>query len=214
MGFAQTTSLVLNAIISALSIGAWMQLMLSAGTGRTRLASRGLSSLRYFTVLSNLLSCLVSALCVASLLGGAASLAPWLLALRLTAASAVMLTFLVVIALLNPIYGWRSMYASGNLWLHLVLPLLAALDCCLFQPVGTLPLWVTPCVMVPTALYAVWYLGCIRRYGAERDGVVYDFYGFLRWGEDRIPVVTASMLGITWLIGLLLCLASRILFLG
>ena len=115
-----------------------------------------------------------------------------------------MLTFTVVIVLLVPVYDLKSMYAGGNLWMHLALPLLAAFDCCFLLPTGSLPWQATLFAMVPTALYAVRYLGDVLRYGAEKDGVVYDFYHFLRWGRDKIPVVTASALASTWVLALVL----------
>ena len=206
-------SLVLNVAIAVLSLYAWA-LILFGRKDSGKLAARGVWSLKYFTVLSNLFSGLVSALYVACCLLAVQPLPTWLIVLKLMAATAVMLTFLTVIVLLNPVYGWRSMYRGGNLWMHLFLPLLAALDCCLFVPVGTLPLHLTLFAMLPTAAYAAGYLRAIRLHGAEENGVTYDFYGFLRWGERKIPLVVAGMLLATWIIALALSLASRIVFMA
>lgn len=203
-------SIVINALIVLLTIYAWRIILMGAKDSGD-LAHRGLGSLRYFTVLSNLFSGAVSAIYVAVCVTGLTQLPLWLTTLKLAAATAVMLTFITVVVLLIPVYGWQSMYSGGNLWMHLVLPLLAALDCCLFVPVSEVPLPMTLFSVVPTLAYGVFYLSQIIAYGAEKDGVTYDFYGFLRWGWKRLPVVMAGMLLATWLIALGLRLVAGIL---
>ena len=207
---SQTLSMIINGVLVVMSPAAWLMLALGAGDARG-LAARGLESLKYFTVLSNLLSCLASLVYLVWCLTAGMPAPPWLLALKLTAAAAVMLTFLTVIVLLGPVLGWKKMYTSGNLWMHLILPLLAAVDCVLFAPVGTLPFAATFVSAIPCALYAVWYLGMVVRHGAEKDGVVYDFYGFLRWGWGKVPRVAASMITVSWLLGLALWWGSQVL---
>lgn len=206
----QTLSMVINGVLVVMSPAAWLMLALGAGDSKG-LAERGVHSLKYFTVLSNLLSCLASLAYLVWSLAVGTPAPTWLLVLKLMTAAAVMLTFLTVIVLLGPVLGWKKMYSSGNLWMHLILPLLAAVDCVLFVPVGTLPFVVTFVSAIPCALYAVWYLSMVVRHGAEKDGVVYDFYGFLRWGWSKVPLVTASMITVSWLLGLALWWGSRAL---
>ena len=195
-------SVVLNAVVMPLCIIAWLQLALGDHKDPKMLAARGVGSLKYFTVLSNLFSALVSvAYLVAGLCFGA-RVDAWMLSLKLVATTSVMLTFLTVMVLLNPIYGWRRMYASGNLWLHLVLPLIALVDCCLYVSIETLSWQSSLLGMLPTIVYGVFYLRNIVLHGAEEDGEVYDFYGFLRWGKDKIPLVMVGMLLASWLIAL------------
>ena len=207
---AQTFSMIINGVLVIMSPVAWLMLALGAGDAKG-LAARGIESLKYFTVLSNLLSCLASLVYLVWCLTAGMPAPSWLLALKLTAAAAVMLTFLTVIVLLGPVLGWKKMYTSGNLWMHFILPLLAAVDCVLFAPVGTLPFAATFVSAIPCALYGVWYLGKVIKHGAEKDGVVYDFYGFLRWGWSKVPLVTASMITVSWLLGLALWCGSRAL---
>lgn len=156
-------------------------------------------------MLSNLFSGAVSAAYVLCLLAGTPP-TPVLLTLKLAAAAVVMVTFLVTAALLVPVYGAKSMYQGGNFWLHLVLPLLAVADIMLFVPVKTLPIWSTLAPVVFTALYAIGYLRPVLKYGAEHDGHMYDFYGFLRWGKERIWLVAGAMLLLTWILALALYL--------
>lgn len=209
----RVASIVVNAAIAVLTLYAWLSLAMGWGTDAGRLSARGVASLKYFTVLSNLLSAGVSLACVFFLVQ-VGFLPLWLLALRLVAASAVSLTLLTVVVLLGPSYGWKMMFSGGNLWLHLVLPLLAVVDCVFLCPVGMVPVWATVLAMLPTALYAVWYVHRVRLHGREENGVLYDFYGFLRWGDDKIFIVAVVMLLITWGIALALWLASGLLCLA
>jgi hypothetical protein len=189
-------SILINVIIPVFSVIAWMWILTGA-VDSGDLAHKGVGSLKYFTVLSNLFSGVVSLIHLIVCLAG--SVMPgWLVTLKLVAAAAVMLTFLVTAVLLVPQYGWKSLYRGGNFWLHLVLPLLAAVDCCLFVPVSEVPLRMTLWAMVPTAIYAVFYLGRVFMHGARPGDSEYDFYNFLRWGVSMVPAVVAAMLLVTW----------------
>lgn len=203
-------SILLNIAIAIISVLAWISVVQGRGDDRSLMA-HGLRSLKYYTVLSNLFSGPVSTLHVADVLLSHGSPASWILVLKLAAASVVMVTFLTVMLFLGPTMGWEYMFKAGNFWLHLALPLAAAADVCLFVPVGELPFLATLAPVAFTAAYGVFYLGRILRYGVERDGVVYDFYGFLRWGKDKIGIVVAVMLTATWLIAVVLWLISRLI---
>ena len=203
-------SVAINLVIAVGSVAAWLSIMLGRGDDRT-LALRGWRSLKYYTVLSNLFSAGVSAAYLLFCLLPGAAPTKVLLTLKLAAASVVMITFLVTATLLGPTMGWKLMYQGGNFWLHLVLPLLAAADVCLFAPVGDLPVAYTVAPVAFTAIYAVGYLRPVLRYGGERDGHVYDFYHFLRWGQEKIWYVAVFMLLATWLIALAYWLVNRLL---
>ena len=202
--------MLLNGAIAVISVLAWISVVQGHGDDRN-LMTHGLRSLKYYTVLSNLFSGLASALYVASLLASGGVPAPWVLTLKLAGAAVVMVTFLTVVVFLGPTMGWEYMFNAGNLWMHLILPLAAAADVCLFVPVGTLPLVATFAPVAFTAVYGVFYLGRVLLHGRERDGVVYDFYGFLKWGEDKMALVVVIMLTLTWVLAVLLRLGSGLL---
>lgn len=188
-------SIIINLIIAIASPVAWLSLLLGDG-GERELSARGVQSLKYYTVLSNLFSGAASTIYAAQLVAyGSAS--AWTLALKLVATSTVMLTLLVTALFLAPTLGVRAMYRSGNFWMHLILPLLAAVDLCLFVSVRTLSPWSALLAMIPTGLYTAWYVYRVLRFGAEKDGKVYDFYEFMRWGPERIPVVAPTMVSST-----------------
>ena len=198
-------SIVINALIVPLSVAAWLWILLGVSDSGS-LADTGVLSLRYFTVLSNLFSAVVSLVYLVVCLATGAEPPLWLVTLKLVAAASVMLTFITVMTILVPLYGLPDLLRGGNLWLHGILPLLAAVDCCVFVHVGEIPFAMTLFAMLPPAAYGAFYLREILAHGAEEDGFVYDFYGFLRWGWSGVPVVFAVVVLATWGIALALWL--------
>ena len=202
-----TTSLIINGCVAVLSVVAW--LMLAFGVGDPdHLAARGFESLKYFTVLSNLLAgvaCAITAFFYLSMV----ELPTWDVTLKLAATTSVTLTFITVIVLLGPNLGWKGMYTGGNLLMHLVLPLLALVDLILFIPVGRLPLWATLASMLPCALYGIWYTRNVYVHGTRKGDKVYDFYGFLRWGWGKVPYLFIGMLAFVQVVALILWFCGR-----
>ena len=206
--------MILNAAIAVLMLYVWLRLVFNWDKSTKVLVDRGLRSIKYFTVQSNLFSGGVSVACVIAYLALGPVLPTWLLTLKLVATTAVMLTFIAVIAILVPTYDVKFLYMGSNFWMHLVLPLLAAIDCCFLQPVGALPWQATFLSVLPSSIYGLAYLHNIRRHGVEENGVVYDFYRLARWGKDKTLLVSLVSLSSTWGISLILYMASRLLCVG
>ena len=206
--------MILNAAIAVLMLYVWLRLVFNWDKSTKVLVDRGLRSIKYFTVQSNLFSGGVSVACVIAYLALGPVLPTWLLTLKLVATTAVMLTFIAVIAILVPTYDVKFLYMGSNFWMHLVLPLLAAIDCCFLQPVGALPWQATLLSVIPTALYGVEYLRNLIVRGAKENGVVYDFYHFLRWGKNKVPVVALVALASTWGLSVILHAASHLCYVG
>lgn len=204
MGAIPMPSVVVNVLIVVLAATGWLQILFRGDKDSRNLSQRGWASLRYFTVLSNLFSAVASAVYLVIGITSAGSLAGWLIVLKLMAATSVTLTLLTVLAFLGPRMGWKRMFAGGNFWLHLVLPLLAILDCCLFVPTEALPFWATFMPLIPVYIYGLWYIITVVVRGTEKDGVVYDFYGFFTWGTRGLIVMAVIMLVTTWVASLLL----------
>ncbi len=203
-------SLIVNVAIAVAVLAAWGGMMFAANE-RGALVAHGLSSLRYFTVLSNLLACAgsaVYAVCLARLLRGSAAAVPqWAVVLKYAGAVSVALTFLTVVLFLGPTAkdGFCSMFLGSNLWFHLIVPLLAVADFCFLNPDGPLPFASSFLACVPMALYAVYYLANILAVGPEKG----DWYGFLRGGVPMGAAISAiNFLG-TWGLALLLRLTHR-----
>ena len=99
-------SILLNIAIAIISVLAWLSVVQGHGDDRNLMA-HGLRSLKYYTVLSNLFSGLVSALYAADMLLSQGSPDSWIFVLKLAAASVVMVTFLTVMLFLGPTMGWE-----------------------------------------------------------------------------------------------------------
>lgn len=192
----------INAIIVLLCVHAWGS-MFFGRNGDQKLSTTGLHSLKFYTVLSNLLSAVVALVYLSVSLTGTTP-GTVLLALKLAAATSVMVTFLTTALFLGPTMGWRLVYSGPNFNLHLTLPLLAAIDVAFITPVGSLGSWAPFVATIPTVLYALWYVRRLLVYGAQKDGIVYDFYGFTRWGTDKIALLVAIMLAATLCVALVL----------
>ncbi len=192
----QTLRLILNAAIALMVPAAWLYMVFGSEGGT--LSDTGVKSLRYFTVLSNLLEGGCSALFLLSFrfrrLRRAVEFGKY------AAAVAVGLTFATVMLVLGPGYGYEHMFLGANLWFHLVVPLLAAAESLFLNeaPMGAkenaralLP------VLLYGAVYAVVNLACGQPYP-------FDVYGFLRRGMAMGLVVFALLTGLSYLIGLAL----------
>ena len=188
-------SLFLNAGI-ALAVGVSWARMFFAFEGGT-LASVRWGSLKYFTVLSNLLAGITALITLVHLLRRSGDIPRWLNGLRWAAATAVLLTFLTVMLFLGFIYGHAALLVSYQLWMHLLVPLMALVDY-LLLPAEPLPLRQSWIPVLPTLLYGIGYM-----INAGVNGPEADWY-FLVRGSLLTGVISAlAMVAGTWCIGLL-----------
>ena len=195
-------ALITNLAIILLTVYA-EYLMLSRRSGNGTLASAGLSSLKYFTVLSNLFAGAAAVIYLAALvrcLKNGAEISERLQVLKLAAATAVGLTFLTVLVFLGRLYGYKSMYVGANLWFHLVTPLIAMAEYFLLDSHRKLKLKSTLPAMIPVVLYGIFYIANVLANGVGEWSTRNDFYGFFSWGTAAAPLVFAVMLLVNWLI--------------
>ena len=178
----KTLTLLINAFVALISFGACLIMALRSSSGL--LTGAGLTNLKYFTVLSNLLNgvvCLLYALALARVLRGrSAGISRRLQRAKLTATAAVALTFLVVVAFLGPLYGHRFMYRGANFWFHLCLPVLSMRSFALLEEGPVLSrrdgLWAG----LPALLYGAAYALNLAVNGVGEWPNTNDFYGFLK----------------------------------
>ena len=195
-------SLILNLAIAGAALAAWLRMVLRFDENGVLTAS-GFRSLKYFTVLSNLLQAGASlAYAMAVLTTGGAPLGVRMV--KYAATASVMLTFLVVVAFLGPVFGYKGMYEGGNLWLHLVVPLAAAADFMLLDRSGPIPFGASFAALVPMLMYAVFYVGNILARGIRTEHGTNDWYGFLGrgWGGGAVAALAVTLA--TWGLALLL----------
>ena len=178
-------------------LGSWIAIFVSAsGT----LMQNGLNSMKYFTVLSNLLEGFASVVwLVSSRKNGKASSQAELL--KYIAAAAVGLTCVVVLTFLGPLYGYPAMFAGGSLFMHLLTPLIAIAEIIFLSDV-TYTRKDNRLVVLSPLIYGVFYLGnnIINGIGEWPD--TNDWYLFLTWGYPVGIFIFAVICVVTWLLGL------------
>ena len=177
-------------------LGSWIAIFVSAsGT----LMQNGLNSIKYFTVLSNLLEGLASAIwLVSSLRNGKASARAELL--KYIAAAAVGLTCVVVLAFLGPLYGYPAMFAGGSLFMHLLTPLIAIAEIIFLSDVEYTRRD-NRLVMLSPLVYGALYLGNNLINGIGEWPDTNDWYLFLAWGYPVGIFIFAVICAVTWLLG-------------
>ncbi len=164
----------------------------------------------YFTVDSNVLAALALAVAMPfkiRRLKSGKMLPTAVTALCFTGASAVTVTFLTVVLFLGPLYGYGSMYAGNNLFLHMICPLLAVVSF-IFDCGGEKRLdpRLTPAGALPTLIYGAVYFIMVIVVGRENGGWA-DFYGFNMSGRWYISIVV--MLAATYAAALALWALQR-----
>ena len=201
-------------ILEALAV-AWIMSGISADGP---LEGPNLESLKYYTVDSNILMGLAALAAAAAqrraLRGKTDSVPLFIRLLKLAGTAGVTLTMLVTIYFLGPtlgrVYGFFSLFSGPSLFLHLINPLAAIFVFLRYERTDRLPFRLTPACVLPTALYAVYYVTLnLRRLENGRIAAEYDWYGFFAFGLSVWPLVVAAILLITWGITLALWKLNR-----
>lgn len=204
-------SIITNILVGVLSFLVWI-FMVVITNENGRLTSNGLSSLKYFTVLSNLFNGVISLIYAGFQIKGNEN-KTWLKTLKLVATSAVGLTFLTVAVFLGSIYGYISMFSGVNFWLHLALPIASIVNFIFLERGEVLPFKNTLFSMISPFVYALGYVGNILINGmGKKVGELppsNDFYAFLSWGFGVGVVIAITIVLITWTISIGLYYACR-----
>ena len=190
---------ILNIIIAIVVAGSWVAIFVSSsGT----LMHNGINSLKYFTVLSNLLEGIASVIwLVSTRRNGKASARAELL--KYIAAAAVGLTCVTVLVFLGPLYGYHAMFAGGSLYMHLLTPV-AAIAEIIFLSDFTYTRKDNRLVVLSPLIYGAFYLGnnIINGIGEWPD--TNDWYFFLAWGYPAGILIFVIICIVTWLLGLMM----------
>ena len=206
-----TIALVINIIIFIMEPATWCMMLFSRSD--MPLTSIGLLSLRYFTVLSNLLlglASLIYAIYLIRVIRGRAQDVPvWAHRLKFVATTAVTVTLMTVLLFLGPMLGYLAMFAGVNFWFHLALPVLGIIEFTLLDAGKPIAFKETLLGMLPTFIYGLFYCGNILINGVGEGRATNDWYGFTMWGVEYMPVVFGVMLLATWLFAIVLRALNR-----
>jgi len=202
-------ALALSVFIAIMMPVAWCMLMLSRSD--IALTAVGLYSLKYFTVLSNLLlavASLVYAVCLVRFMRSGARVPHWAYLLKYAGTVATTVTLMTVLLFLGPTLGYPLMFVGGNLWLHLIIPVAGIVEFVFFDVQYSLSFKEMLVGVVPTLLYGIAYCANILINGVGTFPNTNDWYGFTMWGVQYMPVVLAAMLLATWLLAVLIRLGN------
>ena len=196
----------MDLLIVGLVAYAWYVMMVRMGDGT--LSGSGLNSLRYYTVLSNLLegvAALLTVVFLALILAGKAKELPrWLTLLRYAGVTSVSLTFLTVMVYLGPVFGFNIMFNDANLYFHLLIPLLAIAEA-VFLSGEKLRFTDSFVAALPTLLYGIWYV--INNLVNGREGN--DIYYLFHFGPAASVLFFIGFMSVSWGLALLLRLTRR-----
>ena len=185
---------VSNTLIMALVIASVFAMFF--GKGGTLSATRW-QSFKYFTVDSNVLVGISSAISMYYLWKKDRDYSLWLMLFKLASTVSVAITFVTVMGYLGPLMGYDKVFLDANLYMHLIVPLLAMFSFVLFEPKINLKFWGNLIAIVPVTIYGVFYqinVAVNNDYG-NIEGA--DWYGFGSYG----PLIGLLMLLITILMG-------------
>ena len=178
----------LNVFIFVIVIINWIRMML--GLSNTGLASSGLRSLKYFTVLSNLFEAYASMM--------------WLYKkdekLKYIASVSLSLTFITVVLFLGPLFGYRIMFIGSNFWFHLIIPIIAVMEV-IFLSKYTISKKDNLFALMPMFIYGLFYVGNIFINGVGSWPNINDWYGFFTWGYTGGVVVFVVISLATYFMG-------------
>ena len=202
-------ALVINVLIAVMVPVAWCMMLFSRSD--VALTAMGVYSLKYFTVLSNLLLGVASAVYAVFLvrfLRTGAVVPRGAHAFKYVATVATTVTLMTVLLFLGPTVGYPPMFVGANLWFHLIVPVAAIVELAFFDEAFGLSFRETLIGVLPTLLYGIVYCANILLNGVGELPYTNDWYGFTAWGVQFMPVVFAIMLLATWLFAIALRAAN------
>lgn len=202
--------IVLNVLLAVIVFWAWGRMVFITKDGV--LSSSGLSSLKYFTVLSNLFEGVASLFLAAAFFSGKEKLKRIAGIVKYVAAAEVGLTFFTVIFFLWPtLRDLKILFLGPNFWMHLIVPL-AAMGEFIFLNREEIRVKQNFLVLIPMLLYAAVYIPNFLRTGINVWPNPRDWYGFTRFGLPVGILISIGVVGVTFVIGLGLRMLNRLVY--
>ena len=179
---------ILNIVLPIIILYEWLDMFYFAQ--ENFLSTRGVASLKYFTILSNFLE--------------AFACLWWLYrkneTLKYQRCVSVLLTFMVVMVFLGPMFGYAAMFYGPNLWFHLLVPLIALAEI-LFLVRRSYSAKENLYAAMPMGIYGVGYVANNVINGIGQWPHSNDWYGFLTWGYPIGAGIFFIILAVTYGIG-------------
>lgn len=178
-------------------------------SANSTLMAKGVNSLRFYTVLSNLLLALFSlpllVMNIITLKTKKYECPTWIGLLKYIGVASISVTFLTVICFLAPAaakrgQGYWSLFQGPNLYYHLIVPLLAIISFGLMELNINFKIGYTPLGLVSVFLYGIFYIINYYCHLISDGNGAYDWYGFLSDSKRS-----------TWFVALIMLLASYLI---
>ena len=183
----QKIRIAINLMLALIVLAVWGYMFLGSDSF---LSSSGFTSLKYFTVLSNIFAGAVSAIWAIAAIRGKDT--KHIDVLKYVSVVAVMVTFCVVAFFLRPVYKDYPMYSGANLWFHLLIPLAELIEFIVFDETK-IKAKHSLLAGIPAFIYGTVYLLNVLINGKGEWPDTNDWYGFLNWG---LPAGIGIFLGI------------------
>ena len=172
---------------------------------------------KFFTVDSNVFMGIVSLAFIIEetklLKGKIKDISKTMYIFKLMSTTAVTITFLTVFLYLGPISdgGIISMLQNSNLFFHFIIPVLSIITFILFEKTDKLELKNSLYGIIPTLLYASYYVTNILIHMENgKVSPIYDWYWFVQNGVWAAFIVAPFMLLIAYITSLLLWKINKI----
>ena len=184
----RTASIIINAVMFVTTLTIIISYFKRDGQWQIE---SGLVRFRFFTTISNAFCAIAALMMAVSQISG--SVSPFVLHMKYLGTVSVTVTFLTVFLLLIPFKGgFKKWLSGGNLYMHLIGPLLAILSFCILEK-QRMSFGTAITGALPMLLYGVVYL--YKVIFAPEDKRWEDVYGFNRGG--KWPVSFALMIAVT-----------------
>ncbi len=201
-------SLIYNIAIVGFVAGAFIYSYFPSNPDAALMA-KGIQSVRFYTVLSNLLLALFT---LPALIGDIVSLVKkkyllpsWVGVLKYLGTVGTTITFLTVVCFLAPVaakngQGYFSMFQGPNLYYHLIVPVLAILSFGFMELNLVVKMPQTPIGLSSVIGYGIFYVVNYYCHFIDDGNGSYDWYGFI--GDSKRPV---------WLVAIIMLIASYVI---
>ena len=127
------------------------------------------------------------------------------------AVTAVGLTFIIVILVLGPGYGYDKMYNNANLFFHALVPILAIVNYLFFEKETKIRFKETLYAMIPCTLYGIVYFIVVVSQNAYGNLAI-DFYNFGKDGPFIGALYFLAIIAISYIFGLFLYFINQLVF--
>ena len=138
---------------------------------------------------------------------GAADFASYIINYIASLIMNILLSFAVIAFFLQPMYPAKNLYQGGNLFFHLIVPVIAMCEFVFFSDEESdkeITFKSTFIAVIPSVVYGFGYILNILINGFGGWPNYNDWYGFLKWGYPVGVGIFAGVILINWIMALII----------